>query len=632
MELNKNLVKLVLEKGGTITQLLIDVKDSNGLGLTNPSIFIDNEELLMILRNVNYTLYHCENEQLFNNRWGPLSYLNPENDQHLRTTNFLCKLNKDTFEIESYSKIDTSKLDVDPLWEFVGLEDARLVRWNGLLYGIGVRRDTTTTGYGRMELSEIYNDIKGTSGPSGSFDSSSIKSTSEIKRFRIDPPNDPGSYCEKNWMPIIDMPYHFIRWTNPTEVVEVDIETRNSKTIYSGNNIIPDLPFLRGSSQVIPWGDFRICIVHECNLFNNWTEQKDVIYMHRFVIWDKNWNIVKITDPFSFMDGEIEFCCGISVYNKELIITFGFQDNAAFLLKIPKYLINNLLGLDNIETITNREKVEAWKLSQDPILEITTNILPKGCIINCVFCPQRTLVNSYNGNAIMTFINFKKIIDKIPKEIGIIFAGFSEPWLNKQCTDMVLYAHNNGHKISIFTTAIGMTLEDVNMIKDIPFAYGTDRGFTLHLPDNEFYAKHPITPKYIEVLNYIKEVSHQISNFRVISMGTVTNDVKDIFPIVYTSKMYSRAGNLEKEILFKPELLKLQYTSTYNGESNIACNSLEGTHHTVLLPNGDVTICCQDYELKHIVGNLYNQEYDDIIPLRNTPFNLCRFCENGKIL
>ena len=56
----------------------------------------------------------------------------------------------------------------------------------------------------------------------------------------------------------------------------------------------------------------------------------------------------------------------------------------------------------------------------------------------------------------MTLDNFKKAVDKLPQEVRVTFAGFTEPWLNKDCTDMVLYAHEKGHPISIFTTGIGM--------------------------------------------------------------------------------------------------------------------------------------------------------------------------------
>ena len=310
----QNLVKQVIQAGGSISPLIIPSDLTNGTGLMNPSIYVDKGKLILNLRHVNYTLYHCEGEQLFNNRWGPLVYLNPENDIHLRTTNWLCELNDD-LTIKSWNKVDTSKLDVEPVWEFIGLEDGRVVRWDDKLYLCGVRRDTKTNGEGRMELSEL-------------------KKYKEVKRSRIEPPNDPNSYCEKNWMPVIDMPYHFVKWTNPTEVVKVDPETNTSETVLLKEGV-GEFQNLRGGSQIIPYGDGRICIIHECDLWKNKLEQKDAKYTHRLVMWDKEWNIKHISEPFSFMDGEIEFCCGLAEYQGNLLITFGFQDNAAYILKMP---------------------------------------------------------------------------------------------------------------------------------------------------------------------------------------------------------------------------------------------------------------------------------------------------------
>lgn len=328
--MKNNLVPKVLAEGGTIKPLLISSADSNGLGLCNPSVFVDNGEPWLILRNVGYALYHCEKEQRFNSRWGPLSYLNPEDDQHLRTTNFLLKLTPE-LDIEKYWKIDTSKLDVKPLWEFIGLEDARLVRWDGHLYGIGVRRDTTTNGVGRMEFSELeVND----------------KTVKEIGRYRIEHPTDPNWYCEKNWMPILDNPYHFIHWTNPAVVVKADLTTLKSHRAIEVNeaNKIPNLPFLRGGSQVIPWRGYYLCLVHDCDLRHNRLDQKDATYKHRFVVYNRDWSLVNITNQFSFMDGKVEFCCGMAEYKKDLLITFGFQDNCAFILRVPEKMLTKIIG------------------------------------------------------------------------------------------------------------------------------------------------------------------------------------------------------------------------------------------------------------------------------------------------
>ena len=321
----QNLVKQIIQSGGSITPLIIPSDLTNGTGLMNPSIYVDKGKLILNLRHVNYTLYHCEGEQLFTNRWGPLAYLNPENDIHLRTTNFLCELNDD-LTIKSWNKVDTSKLDVEPVWEFIGLEDGRVVRWDDKLYLCGVRRDTKTNGEGRMELSEL-------------------KKHKEVKRSRIEPPNDPNSYCEKNWMPVIDMPYHFVKWANPTELVKVDPKTNTSETVILKEGV-GQHQNLRGGSQIIPYGNDRICIIHEVDLWKNKLEQKDAKYTHRLVIWDKDWNIKHISEPFSFMDGEIEFCCGLAEYKGDLLITFGFQDNAAYILKVQKEKLIDMLSFN----------------------------------------------------------------------------------------------------------------------------------------------------------------------------------------------------------------------------------------------------------------------------------------------
>ena len=72
-------------------------------------------------------------------------------------------------------------------------------------------------------------------------------------------------------------------------------------------------------------------------------------------------------------------------------------------------------------------------------LEITTQI---GCKNNCNYCPQETLVKAYKARSDvfeMSFDIFKKCLDKIPKTVRIDFSGMAEPWLNADCTKMVLY-------------------------------------------------------------------------------------------------------------------------------------------------------------------------------------------------
>jgi hypothetical protein len=64
---------------------------------------------------------------------------------------------------------------------------------------------------------------------------------------------------------------------------------------------------------------------------------------HRLCVWDEDFNFIGISEPFSFLDGRIEFCVGAAEYQGDLLISFGFQDNCAFVLKTPGSLIDELV-------------------------------------------------------------------------------------------------------------------------------------------------------------------------------------------------------------------------------------------------------------------------------------------------
>lgn len=318
-----NFVTKVLDAGGSIHPLIVPVEHGTmGTGLFNPSVYNDNGNLLVNVRHCQYTLYHSE-KGIYEHQWGPLCYLCPEDDVTLTTTNYLCKLN-DSLDIEKVLRVDTSLLDVRPIWEFVGLEDARVVRWDDNLMYFGVRRDTTPNGVGRMEMSviETTNDT-----------------AKEVYRWRIPAPAPDNTYCEKNWVPVVDMPYHFVKWSNPTEVVRIDPRTKVCETVFLGQ--YTPMPYdYRGGSHVIPFGEYRITIAHLLTKFNkSQAGRKDAQYRHAFIVWDKDWNIVKYGDIFDFMGAEIEFCCGLTEYKGDYLVTFGYQDNGAYLLRVPKKVI-----------------------------------------------------------------------------------------------------------------------------------------------------------------------------------------------------------------------------------------------------------------------------------------------------
>jgi FkbM family methyltransferase len=274
-----------------------------------------------------------------------------------------------------------------------------------------------------------------------------------------------------------------------------------------------------------------------------------------------------------------------------------------------------------------------WQHWPAPTMEITTIIPEKGCVVDCVFCPQRVLEKVYTGTRIMTVDAFRTLIDRIPRDVRITFAGFTEPWMNKYCTDMVVYAHEQGHPISVFTTGVGVSVEDLERIVDIPFHGNPNGGFTLHLPDSELLARHPITPGYLKTLAWLRDNHDRIQNFSTMTMGEVHPGVRHLFDWAPSFEMWSRAGNLVRESLLKPKLINLKdrWNAVYH-EGERTCGCVEHLYHNVLLPNGDVSLCCMDYGLDHVLGNLYTQSYEDVIPEAQSCRDICNWCENGVAL
>ena len=316
-----NLVEKAVAHGGKLAPIAIP----NTFGGMNPSVFIDPDgDILVNVRVVNYILYHSENKQRFPSQWGPLAYLHPEKDQRLVTENYLVRLNSN-LEMINCTKVEMLELH-QPIWEFVGLEDARLVYW-GDYYLIGVRRDTTVNGVGRMELSKIDLDKNNWT-------------AKEIDRKRIPTPAPDNSYCEKNWMPILDRPYQFVKWNSPVEVVEFDGTETKQISLRQGVQPLKDQ---RGGSQLIKWGNCYISITHEVDLFKNYLQQKDGIYRHRLCIYDDQMNLVGLSKDFSFLDFRIEFCVGIAEYEGDLLISFAAADNAAFILRTPRAVVEDMI-------------------------------------------------------------------------------------------------------------------------------------------------------------------------------------------------------------------------------------------------------------------------------------------------
>jgi hypothetical protein len=199
---------------------------------------------------------------------------------------------------------------------------------------------------------------------------------------------------------------------------------------------------------------------------------------------------------------------------------------------------------------------------------------------------------------------FRKCLSHLPHECNIAFCGMSEPFLNKNCSDMILEAVNNEKHVELYTTLVGATLDDIKKIWDFPIDY-----VNIHLSDRNGNAKIPVTDEYLQLLTEVLEHNKKDGTSFVnecSSQGEPCEEVnaicRDKFDI-YTV-LHDRAGNLGSSSLIHKE----------NKFGRLSCTQCgQEYNRNILLPDGTVVLCCMDYGLKHVLGNLTEQTYEEII-------------------
>ena len=252
------------------------------------------------------------------------------------------------------------------------------------------------------------------------------------------------------------------------------------------------------------------------------------------------------------------------------------------------------------------------------ILEISTTV---GCRHLCDYCPQGVIAASYKGERMMTWETYVQCLSSIPAGVSICFSGFAEPWQNPRCSSMIMYAALAGHTVSVFTTTSGMTEEDVNDMAAVVFKH-----FCVHLPDESGRIKIVVDEHYLSILEMCRD---KVRGCTFMCIGKVDPRVSRIANVGDGSLgLWSRAGNLKSP-------------SVEHKTGPLACSSHPELKHNLLLPNGDVVLCCMDYGMKHVLGNLMDQNYNDLFETdsyksvmralgSDDQFAICRKCEVAR--
>lgn len=250
-------------------------------------------------------------------------------------------------------------------------------------------------------------------------------------------------------------------------------------------------------------------------------------------------------------------------------------------------------------------------------VQITTAV---GCACQCVFCPQDKIIPAYAGHGLHRPIYlhpemFKLMLRKLPTTMNIVFCGFCEPFQNQECTNMILYAHRQHYTVEIYTTLVGLSLPQIKSIfKEIHFD-GKDRRFRIHLASEGNLERIPVTDNYLAVLEYILNSDN---NIELHYHGETLN--KRIQKLL---ESHGRSGEYWKPDNRARNLLLPWVISPERKKGIISCKCWG----RVIMPDGTVLVCPNDWAMKYPLGNILRESYDTIFKHRTLKYFVKSFTD-----
>lgn len=328
----------------------------------NPSIIQTEDGYLANIRYVNYII---ENG----------SFIILDKDNKIRTKNYIVELDNNLIIINEYELVDKSWLSTTlknnlPNLKYLGFEDIVLFPiskddsiWcsctTNITYPINIGKITLCklelNKYNKYEITESYI-LKGPNG---------------------------FNRVEKNWVCINSDNIHkrvkFIYSHSPLHIVVANIgkamnnnlREENIEKIMKDNlsvdgkmnynlreemtekvNIINvsdvskieqsyDFSRFHGSSLPLSIFGGHLSVIHETTVMRN----NKRCYSHRFILYNNNWEIVKISNPWYFDHIGIEFCRSIcfDINNLNILLSVGIRDNSACIYTINIKTIDDML-------------------------------------------------------------------------------------------------------------------------------------------------------------------------------------------------------------------------------------------------------------------------------------------------
>jgi radical SAM protein with 4Fe4S-binding SPASM domain len=255
-------------------------------------------------------------------------------------------------------------------------------------------------------------------------------------------------------------------------------------------------------------------------------------------------------------------------------------------------------------------------LGKRKIVAITMEV-SSVCNLHCVFCP---VGNGQVVKGLMTLENHNKIIDLLPKTIKELRYSYrGDPTLNKDFVKMIKYAHFRGFKTLVSTNGmlIGEFIDEL-------VESGLDRiFFAVDGATQEVQSRYRIGSDLEKIKNNIKSLTlardKSVGKFpkEIVLQAVVSRHNEEQIEQLQNMardlrmdkiKFKTMAVNLGGEYIQgksnQEQFLPKNKEFWRKGYDILLCPTLG---ETVVLYNGDISICCSDFSGKYIMGNILKE-------------------------
>ena len=279
----------------------INFTPPNGYAPMNPSVLVVGDRRLVLVRTVNYKVADGQ-------------YPTTDGSGIIKTKNWIVEMDETWKSTRIVPLVDATDLERTS-YPVEGFEDCRIYPTGD---GFAASATVRDLGDGRCEMAILTLDEEW-----------KVTAARVIRDYEHDRP-------QKNWMPILEQPHHFLYMCDPTIVIDCKPEGTVERSRVS--DLDQNLTELRGGSQVIPHGDGFLCLVHEV-VFT-----PGRVYLHRFIKLSAEFVIQTVTEPFFFCSRGIEFAAGLARDGDRLVASFGINDASAHLAFFDVGVVDKLLA------------------------------------------------------------------------------------------------------------------------------------------------------------------------------------------------------------------------------------------------------------------------------------------------